>query len=45
MRQYVNQGPAPSFREPEPYQAEPKGHLGLAQPCKPLLRVLVRKSH
>ena len=33
----VDQGAAPSFREPEPYQAEPKvGHLGAARPCKSL---------
>jgi len=33
----VNQGPAPSFHEPEPYQAEPKpGHLSRARPCTSL---------
>ncbi len=33
----VDQGPAPSFREPEPCKAEPKpGLLSPARPCKPL---------
>jgi len=31
----VDQGQAPSFREPEPYKAEPKpGLLSPARPCK-----------
>ena len=36
--QAIDQGLAPHFHEPEPYQAKPKlGHLGPARPCKPLL--------
>jgi len=39
----VDQGPAPSFREPEPHQAEPKpGHLSRAQPCTSLLIVVTQ---